>query len=105
MLNRRSIHLYRYWNSAPNVSFLSKVKTGRLLLALLVLLLTLGFRTNRVLASTVELENFSSGSVQLDLEQSTDDVDGDGVVNEADNCPTDANPGQQDLDGDGYGNV
>jgi hypothetical protein len=33
------------------------------------------------------------------------DIDGDGVENPADNCPVDANPGQEDLDGDGLGDV
>jgi len=33
------------------------------------------------------------------------DLDGDGVLNEVDNCPNDANPGQEDLDGDGEGDV
>lgn len=33
------------------------------------------------------------------------DADGDGVADEADNCPTNANPGQEDLDLDGQGDV
>ena len=35
----------------------------------------------------------------------TPDVDGDGIANEADNCPTDFNPDQKDVDGDGIGDV
>lgn len=34
-----------------------------------------------------------------------DDLDGDGVPNLSDNCPMDANPGQEDADGDGVGDV
>jgi hypothetical protein len=34
-----------------------------------------------------------------------DDPDGDGVLNESDNCPTDYNPNQSDCDGDGAGDV
>ena len=33
------------------------------------------------------------------------DDDGDGVVNDLDNCPDDANPAQADSDGDGTGNA
>lgn len=33
------------------------------------------------------------------------DKDGDGVVNEFDNCYADYNPGQEDSDGDGIGNI
>jgi hypothetical protein len=33
------------------------------------------------------------------------DTDGDGVSNYDDNCPTVANPGQEDVDGDGFGDV
>lgn len=33
------------------------------------------------------------------------DIDGDGVVNRLDNCPTVRNPGQYDEDGDGLGDV
>jgi len=33
------------------------------------------------------------------------DVDGDGLVDDTDNCPADANPNQENLDGDSFGNV
>jgi len=33
------------------------------------------------------------------------DADGDGILAESDNCPVDANPGQEDLDVDGIGDV
>ncbi|MFK8028900.1 MAG: reprolysin-like metallopeptidase [Gammaproteobacteria bacterium] len=33
------------------------------------------------------------------------DTDGDGILDDADNCTLEANPNQVDADGDGYGNV
>jgi hypothetical protein len=33
------------------------------------------------------------------------DTDGDGVIDDCDNCPDDINPGQEDSDGDGTGDV
>ena len=33
------------------------------------------------------------------------DMDSDGVTNDIDNCPLEANPGQEDVDNDGIGNV
>ena len=33
------------------------------------------------------------------------DFDGDGIQNENDNCPLDKNPGQQNMDGDAWGNT
>ena len=40
---------------------------------------------------------------EVDLE--VPDSDGDGVFDGGDNCPNHPNPGQEDLDGDGVGNV
>ncbi len=40
-----------------------------------------------------------------ELDACDDDIDGDGVVNGADNCADIANAGQDDLDGDGLGDV
>lgn len=39
------------------------------------------------------------------LEANRDDLDLDGVLNTTDNCPTRANPLQEDADGDGLGNA
>jgi hypothetical protein len=40
-----------------------------------------------------------------DVACSSNDDDGDGVLNSMDNCPSVANPNQADLDGDGLGDV
>lgn len=44
-------------------------------------------------------------AVGLDMVEAPPDTDGDGVLNAADNCPADANPGQADNDADGQGDV
>lgn len=41
----------------------------------------------------------------FDMEMATADMDGDGIDDDTDNCPNDANPGQEDDDMDGLGNV
>ena len=46
----------------------------------------------------------NSGTASDTLEVD-DDIDSDGVLNAADNCPVNANPDQADLDQDGQGNV
>ena len=42
---------------------------------------------------------------QEDLWQPPVDSDGDGIPDTVDNCPQDKNPGQENLDGDGYGDA
>ncbi len=37
--------------------------------------------------------------------QNNPDIDDDSILNEVDNCPNDYNPGQEDIDGDGLGDV
>ena len=34
-----------------------------------------------------------------------DDIDGDGVCGDVDNCPNDPNPGQEDTNGNGVGDA
>lgn len=42
---------------------------------------------------------------QVNADEPTDDIDGDGVDDNTDNCPFDYNPDQTDSDADGYGDV
>ena len=44
-------------------------------------------------------------SVTILIQEAATDADGDGIADEADNCPGDANPGQEDGDGDGIGDA
>lgn len=41
----------------------------------------------------------------LRIEPVDEDIDGDGVANQLDNCPWDSNPAQADADGDGRGDA
>lgn len=45
------------------------------------------------------------GDYQSPSGTSADDIDGDGVSNEEDNCEGDINPDQEDRDGDGLGDI
>ncbi|HET9477459.1 MAG TPA: thrombospondin type 3 repeat-containing protein [Dehalococcoidia bacterium] len=45
------------------------------------------------------------GSVSFTVTADPDDSDNDTVLNDADNCPNDPNPGQQDFDGDSAGDA
>ncbi|NAS31799.1 T9SS type A sorting domain-containing protein [Flavobacteriaceae bacterium R38] len=56
---------------------------------------------NTVLASTYGRGVFT-GSFTIDP---NDDNDGDGILNGVDNCPNTPNPGQEDADGNGIGDV
>jgi len=51
-------------------------------------------------ADAAGLGNNAIGGLAL-----VDDADGDGVIDERDNCPTTANPGQENVDRDGQGDV
>ena len=45
------------------------------------------------------------GSREIYIADCFDDADNDGIADDVDNCPADANPGQEDADGDGIGDV
>jgi len=45
------------------------------------------------------------GTPPVGANQSVFDADGDGILNTIDNCPADNNPLQEDVDGDGFGNI
>jgi hypothetical protein len=50
-------------------------------------------------------ESNESGDFEIYVDNLIPDSDGDGVVDEEDNCPYDYNPGQEDFDQDGMGDV
>ena len=51
------------------------------------------------------LEEFTNGTNPTEVNFDTIDTDSDGVTDVTDNCPTDANADQADIDGDSVGNV
>jgi hypothetical protein len=54
-------------------------------------------------ACTRLCQNDTDGDGESDCDD--DDIDGDGILNGEDNCPVDANPGQEDRDDDDIGDV
>jgi len=50
-------------------------------------------------------EYFGDPALSLKVEDPEDDSDGDGLINDLDNCPFTANPDQPDQDGDNWGDV
>ena len=62
-----------------------------------------GFDVGTLTAS--ELDQLVAFLLQIEDGTFIDDADGDGVIDNLDNCTLLANPGQLDSDGDGYGNA
>ncbi len=58
-----------------------------------------------IITVTATSQADSSTSATTEIIVTTNDEDGDGVVNEADNCPNLSNPEQSDFDNDGRGDV
>lgn len=50
-------------------------------------------------------EGWCDTTCELQDESSTSDLDNDGISDFTDNCPLNANPGQTDTDGDGFGDA
>lgn len=55
--------------------------------------------------SAADISEFSDWAIGNLGGSSTPDADGDGVADDADNCPSAANPDQRDTDGDGRGDA
>ncbi len=49
--------------------------------------------------------DFDPWNTDITCDVQTQDTDGDGIYDDEDNCPDDANPGQEDSDEDGIGDV
>jgi hypothetical protein len=54
---------------------------------------------------SVELVEKLGDQVRVRVTYGRDDIDGDGICDGVDNCPTVSNPNQEDDDGDGIGNA
>ena len=90
--------------AAPRSSTLDRVRS----FALLLIVAGCGFRLNPA-GSGTDGSNGSNGSngidAAIDTPASSNDMDGDGVPDNLDNCPTMANADQRDHDVDGRGDV
>ena len=67
-----------------------------------------GAKDQRGFARTADLSGFPNGSFDGGTDVGAvevQDTDADGIADVADNCPTAANPGQADADGDGSGDA
>jgi MYXO-CTERM domain-containing protein len=64
-----------------------------------------GLTTSNFWTPTPEALNLRANIIAYLAAGGGSDADGDGVGDEADNCPGDANPMQEDADGDGAGDI
>ena len=60
---------------------------------------------NNVIAVEVHQDSTDSSDLSFDFSLETTDADGDGIVNDADNCPNISNEDQLDTDSDGLGDA
>jgi len=66
-----------------------------------------GYKTFHGIIDDVRIYNraLSEGEIQQLFNGEAPDLDGDGIADSIDNCPTVPNPGQEDIDGNRIGNA